>query len=90
MNFADLESLFYLPLTVRQLGVLLAIHESSAPLMVRHLAQKMHVAKSAISRSFDMLCSVGFLTRVRDEEDQRNVFAILTDKGKSFVEGIVK
>ena len=70
--------------TVRQLAVLGECLEK--PQTVRDLAEKLNVAKPAITRAADRLEEWEFLARKKDPDDRRSVFLELTRKGRRFIE----
>jgi DNA-binding MarR family transcriptional regulator len=45
------------------------------------------VSKPVITRALNTLGSLGYLRRVRDEADRRNVFVAKTNIGQDFLEG---
>jgi DNA-binding MarR family transcriptional regulator len=75
-------------LTNRQLALLMVVCWTPGPHHVRTLAAWLGVGKPIISRSITTLSRLGFMRRVRDEEDKRNVFAVATQAGREFLEGM--
>lgn len=72
-------------LTTRQLSVLLTIYLEPKKHTVRGLATAIGVSKPVITRCVDALSIMGFVKRVRDENDRRNVFIQRTVKGAVFL-----
>ena len=86
MKVDDLRpALSYCNLTVRQLALILLMRDAPK-LFLKDIAIRLQVARPVISRSWDTLGTLGFIKRVRDEDDRRMVSAVLTDKGKKFAE----
>lgn len=86
MTLDDLiPALLYCNLTVRQLAILLIMSQSPENLMCKEMAFRLRVSRSVISRAWDSLSNLGFIKRVRDEGDRRNVWAVLTPKGEKFM-----
>ena len=54
---------------------------------MRGLAHILGVSKPVITRALNTLGSLGYLRRVRDETDRRNVFVARTSTGQEFLEG---
>jgi DNA-binding MarR family transcriptional regulator len=54
---------------------------------VRGLAQLLGVSKPVITRALNTLGALGYLRRVRDESDRRNVFVAKTNTGQDFLDG---
>jgi DNA-binding MarR family transcriptional regulator len=54
---------------------------------VRGLAHLLGVSKPVITRALNTLGALGYLRRVRDESDRRNVFVAKTNMGQDFLEG---
>ena len=72
-------------LTSRQLALLLRIYLKPQPHTVRGLAKALEVSKPVITRAIDTLSVLGFVKRVRDEKDKRNVLIQRTVKGAVFL-----
>ncbi|MBL4802430.1 MAG: MarR family transcriptional regulator [Emcibacter sp.] len=72
-------------LTSRQLALLLMIYLKPPPHTVRGLAQALNVSKPVITRAVDSLSILGYVKRVRDETDKRNVLIQRTVKGAVFL-----
>jgi DNA-binding MarR family transcriptional regulator len=73
-------------LTNRQMALLLIVYLTPGPHTVRGLAQTLGVSKPVITRALNTLGTLGYLRRVRDEADRRNVFVAKTSIGQEFLE----
>ena len=73
-------------LTLRQMAILLEIYLSPPPHTVRGLASKLNVTKPVITRALDTMGTLGFVKRVRDDQDRRNVLIKRTVEGALFIE----
>ena len=74
-------------LTNRQMALMLIVYLTPGPHTVRGLAERLGVSKPVITRALNTLGALGYLRRVRDESDRRNVFVAKTDNGQDFLEG---
>ena len=74
-------------LTSRQMAILLTVYLNPGPHTVRGLAERLGVSKPVITRALNTLGALGYLRRVRDESDRRNVFVAKTGSGQEFLEG---
>ena len=74
-------------LTNRQMALMLLVYLTPGPHTVRGLAQVLGVSKPVITRALNTLGALGYLRRVRDESDRRNVFVAKTNTGQTFLEG---
>lgn len=74
-------------LTNRQMALMLSVYLTPGPHTVRGLAGLLGVSKPVITRALNTLGSLGYLRRVRDESDRRNIFVARTDTGQDFLEG---
>ena len=74
-------------LTNRQMALMLLVYLTPGPHTVRGLAQVLGVSKPVITRALNTLGALGYLRRVRDESDRRNVFVAKTNTGQNFLEG---
>ena len=74
-------------LTNRQMALMLLVYLTPGPHTVRGLAHALGVSKPVITRALNTLGSLGYLRRVRDENDRRNVFVARTSTGQDFLEG---
>lgn len=73
-------------LTNRQMALLMLVYLTPGPHTVRGLAHILGVSKPVITRALNTLGSLGYLRRVRDEADRRNVFVAKTNVGQEFLE----
>jgi DNA-binding MarR family transcriptional regulator len=73
-------------LTNRQMALMLIVYLTPGPHTVRGLAETLGVSKPVITRALNTLGSLGYLRRVRDETDRRNVFVAKTSTGQEFLE----
>jgi DNA-binding MarR family transcriptional regulator len=73
-------------LSARQQAVLLTVYLEPPPHTVRGLAAKLKVTKPAITRALDRMGRSGLLTRMRDQNDRRNVVVLRTLAGALAVE----
>ena len=74
-------------LTNRQMALLMLVYLTPGPHTVRGLAHILGVSKPVITRALNTLGTLGYLRRVRDEADRRNVFVVRTNSGAEFLEG---
>lgn len=74
-------------LTNRQMALMLLVYLTPGPHTVRGLASILGVSKPVITRALNTLGSLGYLRRVRDEADRRNVFVAKTNTGQEFLDG---
>lgn len=74
-------------LTNRQMALMLLVYLTPGPHTVRGLAAMLGVSKPVITRALNTLGSLGYLRRVRDEADRRNVFVAKTNSGQEFLDG---
>ena len=73
-------------LTNRQMALMLLVYLTPGPHTVRGLARALGVSKPVITRALNTLGTLGYLRRVRDEADRRNVFVAKTNSGQEFLE----
>ncbi len=74
-------------LTNRQMALMLLVYMTPGPHTVRGLANILGVSKPVITRALNTLGTLGYLRRVRDEADRRNVFVARTTVGQEFLDG---
>ena len=74
-------------LTNRQMALMMLVYLTPGPHTVRGLANVLGVSKPVITRALNTLGTLGYLRRVRDEADRRNVFVAKTNTGQEFLEG---
>jgi DNA-binding MarR family transcriptional regulator len=72
-------------LSTRQMAILLTAYLVEGPHSVRGLAGDLSISKPAVSRALDRLGDLGFIRRVRDISDRRNVFVERTVAGSVFL-----
>ena len=72
-------------LSARQLSVLLICFLEEGPHTVRGLAERLHVAKPAITRALDRLEQFDLVRRAADPRDRRSVLVSRTAQGASFI-----
>ncbi len=72
-------------LTSRQMAILLSVYMTTPPHTVRGLARELSVAKPVVTRAIDMLSKLGYLKRVKDEADGRNIFVRRTVAGAVYL-----
>ena len=73
-------------LTNRQMALMMLVYLTPGPHTVRGLASTLGVSKPVITRALNTLGSLGYLRRVRDEADRRNVFVAKTSTGQEFLD----
>ena len=73
-------------LTNRQMALMLLVYTTPGPHTVRGLANILGVSKPVITRALNTLGALGYLRRVRDEADRRNVFVARTTIGQEFLD----
>ena len=72
-------------LTSRQMSILLQVYLMPPSHTVRGLATTLNISKPVITRAIDALIRLGFVKRVRDENDKRSVLIQRTVKGAVFL-----
>ncbi len=73
-------------LTNRQMALMMLVYLTQGPHTVRGLAERLGVSKPVITRALNTLGALGYLRRVRDDADRRNVFVAKTTTGQDFLE----
>lgn len=73
-------------LTNRQMALMMIVYLTQGPHTVRGLAERLSVSKPVITRALNTLGALGYLRRVRDDADRRNVFVAKTNNGQEFLE----
>jgi DNA-binding MarR family transcriptional regulator len=73
-------------LTNRQMALMLLVYLTPGPHTVRGLASMLGVSKPVVTRALNTLGALGYLRRVRDETDRRNVFVAKTSSGQDFLD----
>lgn len=72
-------------LSSRQMAILLIVYTTAPPHTVRGLAAELRISKPAVTRALDRLGGLGFIRRVRDEDDKRSVLVQRTVKGAVYL-----
>jgi DNA-binding MarR family transcriptional regulator len=72
-------------LSARQMALMLSVYLREGPHTVRGLAKDLNISKPAVSRALDRLGELGYVRRVRDELDRRNVIVQRTVNGSVFL-----
>lgn len=75
-------------LSMRQLGILLAVSHGPGPYTVRGLADTLNIHKPAITRGVDRLQQLDLARRSDDPKDGRSVLISLTPRGTKFLRTI--
>lgn len=77
-------------LSLRQWAILLTVYLNPGPHTVRGLSRDLNVPKPAISRALDALSILGYVRRVRDDEDRRIVLVQKTSEGAIYVDDFAR
>lgn len=72
-------------LSARQTAILMDVYLQAEAQTVRGLAAAMNISKPAVSRALDRLGQLGFVRRLRDKADRRNVLVQRTVKGSVYL-----
>jgi DNA-binding MarR family transcriptional regulator len=72
-------------LSARQMSLMLSVYLGEGPHTVRGLAQALRISKPAVSRALDRLGELGYVSRLRDDLDRRNVLVQRTATGGRFL-----
>ena len=72
-------------LSARQLAVLLVCYLEDGPHTVRGLAERLDIAKPAVTRALDRLETAGLAARAPDPRDRRSVLVARTPTGAAYV-----
>ncbi len=72
-------------LSARQFALLLHVYLGPPPHTVRGLSARLGISKPAVTRALDRLSALGFVKRVRDKTDRRNVIISRTVAGAHFL-----
>ena len=72
-------------LSARQMALMLSVYLREGPHTVRGLAKDLNISKPAISRALDRLGELGYVRRMRDDLDRRNVIVQRTVNGSVFL-----
>ncbi|MFD1706157.1 MarR family winged helix-turn-helix transcriptional regulator [Siminovitchia sediminis] len=76
-------------LSLEQFQLIRLVYKNG-PIRASELADMLFVHRSAITVRVDKLVKKGLLERQRDEEDRRNVFLNVSEKGKTYYETLEK
>lgn len=74
-------------LNLRQLASLYVVAEKE-PVYMRDIASALKICRPSACRAVDALWEHGYVRRIRDDEDRRNVYAMMTIEGKRFLAAI--
>lgn len=77
-------------LTYRQMAVMMLVAWQGPQHTVRGLAKTLGVQKPVITRALNTLGGLGFIRRVRDDADRRNVWIIPQPDGVKFLARVVQ
>lgn len=67
------------------MSLMLSVYLGEGPHTVRGLAQALRISKPAVSRALDRLGELGYVSRLRDDLDRRNVLVQRTATGGRFL-----
>jgi DNA-binding MarR family transcriptional regulator len=75
---------------VRILMLLLVLRNSKPGRRIDMMAicALLRCSKAGLSRTFDSVCNHGYVSRTRDESDQRYIMAVLTPKGRALLRAL--
>lgn len=77
-------------LTIIEIKTVIVIGRATGIIKMSEIAQQLGVTSGTPTVTIDRLIKKGYVERSRDEEDRRQVFVKLTDKGLTSYEAIVK
>lgn len=72
-------------LSTRQMTILLHVYVTDGPHSVKGLSATLAISKPAVSRALDRLGDLGYIRRLRDMSDRRNVLVERTVKGSVYL-----
>ncbi len=75
-------------LTARQLSTFLIVYTDEEVQTVTALAQRLNIARPAVSRLMDRLVEFNLVSREEDRSDRRRVLVRRTDPGATFYRGL--
>ncbi len=75
-------------LTARQMALLLTVYLEAETFAIKDIAARLGISKPAVCRAVDTLSQIGFLRRIRDEQDRRNVYIERTSEGADFLKNL--
>ena len=70
---------------MRQYAILLTLGLSGIRQSCRHLSSTIGISRSAVSRGSDILELRGYIKRVRNEQDLRDTFLLITEAGHDYL-----
>lgn len=70
------------PLSPPQIATLSCLQESTAPLLMKEVAARLHVTPPSATPVIESLAASGYLRRLTDRRDRRAVRLALTPKGR--------
>jgi DNA-binding MarR family transcriptional regulator len=73
-------------LTIEQIGLLMAIHNSKDEVIQQDMACSMGKDKSAILRTIDLIEAKELIKRVSDTTDRRKKYLMVTKKGEQVID----
>ncbi len=73
-------------LTLRQLVLLISVFHDKNSYSVKDYAKKLKISCAAVTRSFDVLVTLGFIERRTGRKDRRLIELLPTSFAKSFLE----
>jgi DNA-binding MarR family transcriptional regulator len=85
MKSGDLLPAVEYDLTCKQAEVLFMVANGNRT-PTRIIAVMLKISRPSVTRSFDKLCQVKLIKRERSQKDGRDVFGVLTGKGKKLME----
>lgn len=92
-NRMESKKLFYKEieeLTVIEINTILVLGQDAEPKRMSHLAEILGVTSGTPTVTIDRLIKKGYVERIRDVGDRRNVFVKLSDKGKESFDSVIK
>jgi DNA-binding MarR family transcriptional regulator len=75
-------------LTLRQLAVLMVVHDGAAPRTACALADLLSIPRPAMTRALDRLSALNLTRRAADPACRRNILVHPTTRGRSFLGGL--
>lgn len=77
-------------LTLIEINTIIVIGHNQEVKSMSQIAKALGVSFGTPTVTIDRLISKGYVERIRDEEDRRQVFVDLSDKGKDVYQSIIK
>ncbi len=88
MKLAELAPCLEYPhMSVRHLAILLLLAQEEK-IKLRDVSLALNVPRPSVSRAWSGLFAMKLMHRERSEEDARDVFGVLTEKGREFAQRI--